>query len=196
MSESKAVFLSYAPQDAEAARRAVDAAPSNHGSHYSLAQALFFQKEFQSFRNSAAQAIALNPMDGSSMAFLGEMLSYAGDWQLGLELSTRAKELNPNHPGWFWICDFLHAYRQRDYRAASGYALKVNLPGHYGTHVLAAIAYGQLGEKGPAAKSLQTLLALRPNIAATIRDDAAKWWDPEYAAHFIDGLREAGLAVV
>src|SRR6266550_6013368 len=36
-----------------AARRAVEAAPSNHLAYFSLAQALFFQKEFQAFRNAA-----------------------------------------------------------------------------------------------------------------------------------------------
>ena len=67
-----------------AARRAVEAAPSNHLAYFSLAQALFFQKEFQSFRNAAERAVALNPMDGNSIAFLGELLTYAGDWERGL----------------------------------------------------------------------------------------------------------------
>src|SRR5207248_1255809 len=53
-----------------AARRAVEAAPSNHLAYFSLAQALFFQKEFQAFRNAAERAVALNPMDGNSIAFL------------------------------------------------------------------------------------------------------------------------------
>ena len=44
---------------ATAARRAVEAAPSNHLAYFGLAQALFFQKEFQSFRNAADRAVAL-----------------------------------------------------------------------------------------------------------------------------------------
>ncbi len=44
-----------------AARRAVEAAPSNHLAHFSLAQALFFQREFQGFRNAAERAVALEP---------------------------------------------------------------------------------------------------------------------------------------
>jgi len=71
---------------ANAARRAVEASPSNHLAYFSLAQALFFQKEFQSFRNAAERAVTLNPMDGNSIAFLGELLSYAGDWERGLAL--------------------------------------------------------------------------------------------------------------
>ena len=123
-----------------AARRAVEAAPSNHLAHFSLAQALFFHKEFQSFRNAAERAVALNPMDGNSIAFLGELLTYAGDWERGLALAGRAKQLNPNHPGWYWYADFYDAYRQGDYRGALDVALKVNLPGHWGTHAAMAAA--------------------------------------------------------
>src|SRR5208282_36647 len=46
-----------------AARRAVAVAPSNHLAHFSLAQALFVQKEFGSIRNAASRAVELNPMD-------------------------------------------------------------------------------------------------------------------------------------
>src|SRR5207237_1774505 len=99
-----------------AARRAVEAAPSNHLAYFSLAQALFFQKEFQAFRNAAERAVALNPMDGNSIAFLGDLLTWAGDWDRGLALAGRAKQLNPHHPGWYWIADFYNAYRQGDYR--------------------------------------------------------------------------------
>jgi len=62
-----------------AAQRAVEAGPSNHLAYFSLAQARFFQKDFQGFRNTAERAVALNPMDANSLAFMGELLTYAGD---------------------------------------------------------------------------------------------------------------------
>ena len=178
-----------------AARRAVEAAPSNHLAYFSLAQALFFQKEFQSFRNAAERAVALNPMDGNSIAFLGELLTYAGDWERGMALAERAKQLNPNHPGWYWYADFYNAYRQGDYRGALNFALKSNLPGHWGMHAAMAAAYGQLGERDAAGKALRDLLKLRPDFADTIRKDVEKWWEPDYGKHLIDGLRKAGLEI-
>jgi TolB-like protein/protein involved in temperature-dependent protein secretion len=180
---------------ATAARRAVEATPSNHLAYFSLAQALFFQKEFQSFRNAAERAVALNPMDGNSIAFLGELLTYAGDWERGMALAERAKQLNPNHPGWYWYADFYNAYRQGDYRGALNFVLKANLPGHWGTQAAMAAAYGQLGERDAAGKALQALLKLRPDFAATIRKDVEKWWEPDYGEHLIDGLRKAGLEI-
>jgi len=77
-----------------AARRAVDAAPSNHLGHFALAQALFFHGELESFRIAAERAVAQNSMDGLALAFLGELLAYAGDSERGLALARR-----PRSPG-------------------------------------------------------------------------------------------------
>ncbi len=178
-----------------AAQRAVEAAPSNHVAYFSLAQALFFKREFESFRNAAERAVALNPMDGNSIAFLGELLTYAGDWQRGLALAERAKKLNPNHPGWYWYADFYHAFRQGDDRSAVNFALKVNLPGHWGMYFMLATAYGHLGEQGAAAKALQELLNVRPDFATSVRKIIGKWWEPEYVNRLIDGWHKAGLEI-
>ena len=185
-----------------AARRAVDAAPANHLAHFSLAQALFFQKEFQSFRNAAERTVALNPMDGNSIALLGELLIYAGDWNRGLALVERAKQLNPNHPGWYWYADFYNCYRQRDYRGAIAFLLKADLRGHWGMHAGLAAAHAQLGENDAAGKALQDLLKLRPDfrgwwpakkrrsggipntLSTSLRDSAKRGWKlPAKASH-------------
>jgi TolB-like protein/Tfp pilus assembly protein PilF len=182
-------------EGAAAARKAVELAPSNHLAWFGLAQALFFQRELQGLRNAAERAVALNPMDGNSMAFLGEMLTYAGDRERGLELAGRAKQLNPHHPGWYWYVNFIDAYRRRDYRAALGIACKVNLPRHWADPMKVAAAAGQLGERDTAAKALRNLLDVRPDFAARVRKDMQKWWDPELVEHLIDGLRKAGLEI-
>ena len=178
-----------------AAQRAVELAPTNYLGHCALAQALFFQGELESFRNAAERAVALNPMDGNTVAFLGELLTYSGHRQRGMDLSARAKRLNPNHPGWYWYADFYNAYSQGDYRGALGFALKVNMPGHWFSHVAIAAAYGHLGEKEAAAKSTRELSKLRSDFSATGRRDMEKWWSPAYCDDIIDGLRTAGLEV-
>ncbi len=178
-----------------AARRAVETGPSNHLAYFSLAQALFFQKDSQSFRNAAERAVALNPMDGNSIAFLGELLTYAGDWERGLALAGRAKQLNPSHPGWYWYADFYNAYRQGDDLGALSFVLKVNLPGHWPFLAFTAAACGQLGKADAARKAVRDLLKLRPDFAASVRADIEKWWEPEYVERLIDGWRKAGLDV-
>lgn len=179
-----------------AARRAIELAPSNHLAWFSLAQVLFFQKEFQTMTNAAERSVALNPMDGNSIASLGEMLTFAGNSERGLELVERAKKLNPNYPGWYWYIDFYRAYSQGDYESALNFALKVNLPGHWAASAMIAAAYGQLGQREAAAKALSELLKLRPDVASTTRSVMKKWWSSEAVEHLIDGLRKAGLEII
>jgi len=176
-----------------AAQRAVEAAPSSHLSFYALAQALFFHKEIRSFRNAVERAIVLNPMDGNSLAFLGEMLVYSGNAQRGLELAARAKLLNPSHPGWYWYVDVCNAYRHGDYHGALGFVSRVNLPDHWPMHMFLTAVYGQLGDTAAASKAVRELLRVRPDFAANGRADVEKWWDSGFVAQLAEGWRNAGL---
>jgi TolB-like protein/tetratricopeptide (TPR) repeat protein len=178
-----------------AAQRAVEAAPSSHLAYYALAQALFFHKEIQSFRNAVERAVALNPMDGNSLAFLGEMLAYSGDAERGLELAARAKLLNPSHPGWYWYVDVCNAYRQGEYHGALGFLSRVNLPDHWPMHMFLAAVYGQLGDPAGARKALRELLRVRPDFTANGRADVEKWWDSGFVAQLAVGWSKAGLEV-
>jgi TolB-like protein/Flp pilus assembly protein TadD len=179
----------------QAARRAADAAPSNALAHIALAQARFFRKEFQAFRAAAERAIALNPMDGGTVALMGRMTAYAGEWEQGCAMIERAAQLNPRHPGWYWFPLFYNAYRKGDYRGALSFALKINLPHFFYAHVVTAAAYGQLGDREAAGEALRELLALKPHFAATGRDDLARWYPAELVEHMMDGLRKAGLKI-
>ena len=179
-----------------AARRAVEAAPSNNLAHYALASTLFFQKDFLAFRSAAERAIELNRMDASVAAYIGNLIAYAGDWERGCAVVESAMQLNPRHPGWYWFASFNDAYRRRDYRGALGFALKINLPGNFYTHAVIAAAYGQLGMREEARKALQELLAIRPDFARTAREEYGRWFhDLAFVEHQLDGLRKAGLEI-
>ncbi len=178
-----------------AAQRAVASAPTSHFAHHALATALFFQKDLQAFRSAADRALALNRMDSSTAALLGQMIAYAGDWEYGLGVVDRAIQLNPHHPGWYHYLAFCDAYRRRDYPGALATALKVNMPGYHYPHVYLAAVYGQLGEQQRARAALRELDALVPNFGAVAREDFGKWLDAELTEHLLDGLRKAGLEI-
>ena len=181
----------------DAARRAVAAAPSNHLAYHALAQALFFRRELAAFRNAADRVVALNPMDGGSVAFMGILMSYAGDWDRGCALAERAMQLNPHHPGWYRFAAFNDAYRQGNDRAALDIALKFNMPSYFYTHIAQAVAYAQLGEREAARRALGELLAQKPDFAAIARHELEKWNHavPDLVERYLDGLRKAGLAI-
>jgi serine/threonine protein kinase/tetratricopeptide (TPR) repeat protein len=178
-----------------AARRSVDAAPSNHIAHNTLASTLFFQKEFEACRAEVRRAMELNPMNGAALAWNGIMIAYSGDWEEGCAQIEAARQLNPHHPSWFLLPLACNAYRKGDYRSALAFAIKINLPGYFYAHLTRAAAYGQLGMHQPAQKALNDMLALRPDMATAARQELAKWWDPGLVEHIIDGLRKAGMNI-
>jgi len=65
------------------AQAAVEAASTNALAHQALARAMFFKKNLPAFRAAAERAISLNPMDGATMAYMGILMAFAGDWSGG-----------------------------------------------------------------------------------------------------------------
>jgi TolB-like protein len=180
----------------KAARRAVDAAHANHFAWLAMAQALFFSKEFDAFRDAAARAISLNAMDGSTLEYLAHLLAFSGDWEGGCELAERARKLNPNHAGWYWAVHFLDRYRQGDYEAARPFLTKLFTRGggaELFTIALLAALYGQLGERQEAEKTMQNIMAANPDFPLTIRGDFEKWYPQELVELLMEGLGKAGL---
>ena len=178
-----------------AARRAVSIAHANHFAWLALAQALFFRKEFDAFRDAAERAITLNPMDGSTVEYLAHLIAFSGNWERGCELAERARQLNPNHPSWYWAVPCLDAYRKGDYLGARPFLTKGNPQKNYLMHALLAAVQGQLGESESAARNLREVLTMMPDFPSIVRREFSKWYLPELVDHLMDGLRKAGLEI-
>jgi TolB-like protein/tetratricopeptide (TPR) repeat protein len=178
-----------------AAHHAIEADPSNHLGYHALASVLYFRREIEAFRGAAERAMARNPMDGFTIAYLGFLVAYSGEWERGCALVERARSLNPHHPGWYWFAHLFDAYRKRDYRGAVEIGREINMPRFWRTNVALAAAHGQLGERDAARNAVQALVTSRPGFALVAREELAKWWDPELVEHLIDGLRKAGLEI-
>ena len=178
-----------------AAQRAIANAPTNAFGHYVHARCLFHKGEIAAFRAAAERSLSLNPLDCVTMALLGWVFAFAGDWERGCALVKRADELNPHHPGWYWFPDCWNAYRQGDFRSALEAALKLNMPDYFMANVALAAIYAQLGQGDAAAKSLQDLRVARPDFAAIARTELGKYYTPDLVEQIIDGLRKAGLEI-
>jgi hypothetical protein len=75
-----------------------------------------FVRRLDSFQIATARAVALNPMDGFTLAYLGFLIAYAEDCERGGVLSAKARSLNPHHPGWYWFVPCFEAYRKGEYK--------------------------------------------------------------------------------
>ena len=179
----------------KAAQRAVDSNPSNHRAQQALSWVLFLRKEFAAARIAAEKAVSLNPMDGCTAAYAGQVLAYSGDWQKGCSMIERAIPWNPGHPGWYWYALFLDAYRRADFERAVQFAVKMNLPGVPLGYVALAAAFAQFGDSASAANAVQDLLELRPDYARLAATELGKWWDTATVGFLIEGLRKAGLEI-
>ncbi len=175
-----------------AARRAVNLAPSSQLAHAALASAHFFRRELGEFRASAERALALNRMQGYTTAFLGLHFAYSGDWERGCALAEHAIQLNPNHPGWYWMPMAVNAYRQHHSERALDYALRMNMPGLWTAQLELTVIYSQLGRMEQARGALRDLLAIRPQFAATTWEDLTIWWQPELIEQMLADLAKAG----
>jgi len=178
-----------------AARCAIEIAPSDNLGFQALAAVQFLRREFSAFRASAERALGINPMDRFTLAYLGFLLAYAGDWERGCALCRQARSLNPHHPGWFWFAEAFDAFRQGNYREALAVVAKINMPHYWRANLVLAASYGHLGKLEAARSALGSLLAAKPDFAAIARAECEKWWQPALVEQMLDGLRKAGLKI-
>ena len=178
-----------------AAKRAVDLAPGNHLAHQALSTILLFRKEITACLHEADRAIALNPLDGGCNAAMGANFAFAGDWERGCALITKAMDLNPQHPVWYRGMLSFHEYWKANYTAAVDTAVRSNAPDLFWIQVLLAAAYGQLGQSEAASRVVRALKAQIPDFPAKARSILGTWLQSDFVAHLIEGLRKAGMQI-
>ena len=180
----------------EAARKAVDLGRNNAYAHFQLAEVQYFRQDLGSFRAATERAIEMNPRDSESLAMLGILMGYAGDWDRGIEMTTRAMDLNPDHPGWYRFSTFFHAYLQGEYEAALEIAERINMPSYFADPYVRCIAHAQLGHEKNAREALEELLVAWPDADSTFREQHFNRWmfaQPRLVETIEEGFAKAGL---
>ena len=179
-----------------AARRAVELDSANSFAHYSLALTQYFRRDLDAFRAAAERAVNLNPRDTHTLAMLGILFGYSGDWSRAIELTERGMLLQPDHPGWYLFAAFFNEYRQANYTSALEIALRINMPEYYAEPMARAVAYAKLGDIEAAEAAVEEMLALRPDFESTyVSTDVERWFynAPQLVSELLDGLEKAGL---
>lgn len=143
----------------------------------------------------AEQAIALDPNYANAHVLLATLLYYTGQPQEGLEMILKAMQLNPHHP-YNYPFHLGQAYfilkRYPEACTAFEDGLQSN-PSAERLHVWLAAAYAQAGRREDAAWEAEQVLTLNPEFSLQRMQQSFPFQDPADLAHFLDGLRMAGL---
>jgi TolB-like protein/tetratricopeptide (TPR) repeat protein len=177
-----------------AASRALDLDAVNQHAWEARAIASFFEHDREGFTHAAERAMALNPRNSHTVAWMGGLYTHIGEDDLGCALTERAMALNPHHPGWYYFAFFNRHYRRREFAEALRAAKKTNMPDHLWSHFAVAIAAGQLGREAEATAALDAMVALAPAFAdeRVLLAAISRWkWDDETIALGEEGFRKA-----
>jgi TolB-like protein len=180
----------------EAARKAVDLGRNNAYAHFQLAEVQYFRQDLGAFRAGAERAFELNTRDSESLAMIGILLGYAGDWDRGVEMTTRAMDLNPDHPGWYRFCSFFYHYLRGDDEKALEIAERVNMPSYFADPYVRCIAHAQLGHEKAAREALEEFLTAFPDARTKFREQHFNRWNfaqPELVERVSESFARVGL---
>ena len=182
-----------------AAERALDADPSSQMANYAFAVVQYFRGDLGAFRAAAERALALNPRCSYTMAWVGRLYCYSGDWERGIQLSTRAIQLSPHHPGWYHFGIFFNEYRQRRYAEALAILQTINMPDYWVMHFITAMAQAQVGNQSAAQTEVERTLQLCPKFEQFFgRTHLQKWIpnQPDLVEHLLEGVKLAGFRIL
>ena len=177
-----------------AAQRAVDLDPTSQAGWDALAAAYFFLGDLPAFEAAVPRAIALNPRNSFTTAFLGMLIGHTGQWERGSQLGLQACALNPHHPEWYLFATFYLHYERGEYEEAFAVSKRINWPQIPYSHVNLVAVCGQRGRPDQARASIKVLRETFGFDAATVRDEYRRWGHSENLIdHIVDGLMKAGF---
>ncbi|MCY1740882.1 hypothetical protein [Ensifer sp. SL37] len=181
---------------AQAARRAVELDPHNVRGLQAQMIVFFLFGDIDTALVLGARAYSLNPNDMELLGEYGFRLAASGQWQKGCDLVLQAVTRNPSPYGYFAMFLAVCSYMQRDYPAAERWAAISDLQNNSLFHFVRAAIFGQLSDTTAASQERhwieQNAAELLDNVH---RELAARFVLADDQAHFLDGLRKAGLPI-
>ncbi len=136
--------------------------------------------------------LRLNPGDPRLLAQRGEILTWRGQAQEGVEWIERAMRLDP-HEADVWAHLLGRALFGAG-RYAEAIAAFRRVPAmRFGHHAFVAACYAQLDERAAAADECKNVLRLKPDFRASDFCRSLSFADPSLCAHVRESLSRAGL---
>jgi adenylate cyclase len=179
------------------ALRAVALDAEDAGAHCTLGRAYYMRREYDAAFRELKTALELNPSLALAHYGLGATLVFSGRAEEGIPHLTAAMRLSPHDPnmGSFLVRLADAAYFLKRYEEAAEWARRAlqqpNFQWSRYTVLIAALA--QLGRHEEAKNCIQQLQVKRPNTSIAFVRETHLFGDTTSFAHYLDGLRMAGL---
>ncbi|RWP44055.1 MAG: adenylate/guanylate cyclase domain-containing protein [Mesorhizobium sp.] len=161
--------------------------------HRILAAVNVNNNELTTARYHQERALALNPNYDLVVVQQGELLTWLGRPEEGIEWIRKAMQLNPHHPERFW------SHLGKAHFAARQYGEAIEAFMHLSTmdsvqHAFAAACYGWLGDEIAAAAHLRKIKTLDPQFDLDSFIATLHYAQKSDVQHVREGLLKAGIA--
>ena len=138
------------------------------------------------------RALSLNPNSDLIVVQQGEVLTWLGRAEEGIEWIRRAMRLNPYHPERFWSHLGRAQYTARLYADAIASYSKLTAPDQT-HHAFLAASSAQLGNRTAAAAHTHEVLQRQPDFTVQNLLQTLHYRQPSDTEHVREGLLKAGL---
>ena len=138
------------------------------------------------------RALSLNPNSDLIVVQQGELLTWLGRPEEGIEWVRRAMRLNPYHPERFWSHLGRAQYTARHYADAIQSFSKLIAPDHT-HHAFLAASSAQIGNRTAAAAHVREVLQRQPTFTVQSYLETLHYQQPSDIEHLREGLAKAGL---
>jgi len=138
------------------------------------------------------RALGLNPNSDLIVVQQGELLTWMGRPEEGIEWIRRAMRLNPYHPERFWNHLGRAQYTARLYADAIASYSKLTASDHM-HHAMLAASAAQLGDRTAAAAHAREVLQRQPAFTIESYLKTLHYRQPADTEHVREGLLKAGL---
>jgi len=181
-----------------AARRAVELDSSDAAAHCTLGRVYYLRREHELAIPELEIALELNPSFAWAHYGIGAALVFTGRAREAIVYLQHAIRLSPRDP---YMGSFLvrmaDAYLfMHDYEQAIDWARRALRQPHFqwSRHAVLISALGHLGRSDQARRACEELLQQRPGFSLAFVRKYHLISDPGDMAHYLEGLRKAGIA--
>lgn len=150
------------------AKHALTLAPDCVTAIYALATSHYQRGEKSLFKEYAHKVLELAPYRSDIVAGLGVFTACHGEWEDGIALMDRARELTPLHPDWYWLPYYANEYRQGNLDRALDYLSKVNPETFPYSLLFFAAIQARQGNHPAAMRTFSALQKIFPDLSENL----------------------------